>query len=217
MREGDIESMVLKPTWKEILLEMIASERLDPWNMDISIIANGFLKKVKEMESVELHLPANVILAAAILLKYKSAVLDFSVPVAAEQADELDYPMEEIPALELVARIPPKAPVTIHELMEEIDKAMKFEEPKAPKLPPKPLELVLPEPNFDIEAKMEDVVVRVKKNTDASGWATFSGLMDTWEGENIIRTLLSLLHLQQKDTLDLRQDEFFGEIFIKMH
>jgi len=43
-----IESMVSKPTWKDILLDLIASNRVDPWNLDIVDLADSFISKVRE-------------------------------------------------------------------------------------------------------------------------------------------------------------------------
>lgn len=215
--ESQIEEMVLKPTWKEVLLEMIAAERLDPWNIDISILADEFLKKIKKMERLELHIPANIILAAAILLKYQSNSLRFEPDFVPEEAEESASPLEEIPKLELVSRIPPKGPITMEELMKEMERVMRYDEPQAPR--PKIAEemLTLPAPEFDIEEGMENVLGKVRKHVDAEGWATFSQLLEEKSANEIIYTLLPLLHLSQRRAVDLKQDEFFGEIFIRLN
>lgn len=216
--ESEIEKMVQKPTWKELLLDMIATEKLDPWNIDIIVLANGFLSRVKKMKNLDLHLPANIILASAILLKYKSnalKILEEPAPVDIGYAEEAQA--EEIPRLELVSRIPPKGPITLEDLMKEMERVITYDNPPAPK--PKSIEQVitLPAPEFDIEERMESVFTRVRARADSEGWATFSGLLERSAPEETIRTLLPLLHLSQKKRVDLKQDEFFGEIFIRLN
>ncbi len=215
--EAEIEKMVLMPTWKEMLLEMIATEKLDPWNIDITALANSLVKKVKKMQNLELHVPANVILAAAILLKYKSNALRFAEE-AIQQEEVYEEPQaEEIPRLELVSRIPPKGPITLEDLMKEMEQVIKYE--NKGQLQPKKIEeiITMPAPEFDIEEKMDSVFALLRKKIDGEGWATFSALLEKKNAEEVIYTLIPLLHLSQKKTVDLRQDEFFGEIFIRLN
>lgn len=216
--EEDIEKMVMRPTWKEMLLEMIATERLDPWNIDITVLSASFLARVRKMKTLELHIPANLILAAAILLKYKSNALRIieDVPLAEGFAEEPGAP-EEIPRLELVSRIPPKGPITLEDIMKEMERVMTYDNKEAPK--PKKIEevITMPAPEFDIEERMDSVFARLKSSVDSEGWATFSGIVESANAEDTIRTLLPLLHLSQKKAVDLRQDEFFGEIFIRLN
>ncbi|VVB98571.1 Segregation and condensation protein A [uncultured archaeon] len=216
--EGDIEKMVEKPTWKELLLEMIASEKLDPWNIDITALSDGFLRRVKKMKTLELHIPANVILAAAILLKYQSNVLRIVIEPQPEQLPFVEEgAAEEIPRLELVSRIPPKGPITLEDIMKEMERAISYDNPAPPK--PKTVEevITMPVPRFDIEEKMDGVFARLKEKADGEGWATFSALLQKQGPEETIETLVPLLHLSQKRMVDLKQDEFFGEIFIRLN
>ena len=72
-----ITSIVAKPSWKQVLIELVMTERLDPWNIDIVVVADSFFNYVKKMEKFDFHIPANIILASAILLKYKSNAIRF--------------------------------------------------------------------------------------------------------------------------------------------
>ena len=36
--------------WKEIIFDLIHTEQLDPWDIDISLLAEKFLGKIKELE-----------------------------------------------------------------------------------------------------------------------------------------------------------------------
>ncbi len=215
--ESEIEKMVLNPTWKEVLLGMIANERLDPWNIDITALASAFLGKIQKMKTLELHIPANIILACAILLKYKSNALRFAEEVQPQEAYAEASAPEEMPKLELVSRIPPKGPITLEELMKEMERVIRYDEQKTEKTNGGETVITLPAPEFDIEEKMDSVFLRLRERADQEGWATFSGLLESKSADEIICTLIPLLHLSQKKLVDLKQDEFFGEIFIRLN
>lgn len=220
----ELESIVSKPTWKEILLDLIDKERIDPWNIDLVEISDAFLKKVRELEKLDFVIEANVILAAAILLKHKSNYLRFlnyqselnEFPLEDEQNLQGFRPME-IPELNLLSRIPPKRQITIHELVDEIDRLIDYE--KKEKRPPRGsitevVELSIEEK--DIEKVMEKVMERIKENTDSKGWSLFSKIVESRNSRDVVDTLLAVLHLTQNDVVDIRQDKLFGEIFIHL-
>ncbi len=216
-----IESMVSKPTWKDILLELISSNSIDPWNIDLISLADGFIRKVKEMEQMDFAVQANVILAASILLKYKSDYLkalsyqselqEFPSEPGGEPAD-----MEALPQLTLSSRIPPKRQITFDELVSEMERIIKYDEVERIRIPRgsimETVDLDLGE--RDIEQDMALIMGRVRENTDSEGWSLFSSLIRDAAMEDVVYTLLCVLHLVQLGSLDLRQDKMFGEIFI---
>lgn len=48
----DIEKIVEKPTWRTVLVELITTKKLDPWDVDIIALTEGFLEKIKEMQRI---------------------------------------------------------------------------------------------------------------------------------------------------------------------
>ena len=52
-----LEKIVALPTWREMLLDLVATKKLDPWNIDIVEIATGYLEKIKKMEMLDLRVP----------------------------------------------------------------------------------------------------------------------------------------------------------------
>ncbi|MBU0532806.1 segregation/condensation protein A [Candidatus Micrarchaeota archaeon] len=216
-----LETMVSKPTWKDILLDLMSSNTFDPWNIDLIIIADAFIKKVREMESMNFVLQANVILAASILLKYKSNYLRYFGTEQSELPDfipdEADPVIaDELPSLTLSSRIPPKRQITIDELIHEMERVIKYEDIERVHVPRgsivETIDLELPEQN--IENDMRDLLEKIKENTDDEGWSLFSTITDGCDFQQTVYTLLCLLHLVQTDSIDLRQDKMFGEIFI---
>jgi segregation and condensation protein A len=215
--------MVTKPTWKEILLELITSDSIDPWNIDLVVLSDAFLKRIKEMEKMDFVVPANVILAAAILLKYKSNYLKFlsyqsELPEFLPEAEAAGTGIEQLPVLTLSSRIPPKRQITIDELLGEMERIIKYDTTERVSVPRGSIvdvvDLELPE--RDIEQDMNDVLERVRANTDNEGWSLFSRITEGYDLRKVVYTLVCLLHLMQNESVDLRQDKIFDELFIKM-
>jgi segregation and condensation protein A len=216
------ESMVSKPTWKDILLELIATNRIDPWNIDLLALSDAFIRKVREIERMDFAIQANVILAASILLKYKSNYLralsyQSDLTEFAPEAPQLPD-AEELPQLTLSSRIPPKRQITLDELIGEMERIIKYDETDRVRIPRgsimETVDLEIPE--HDIEHEMERVMGLVRQSTDSEGWSLFSRITGGADMREKVYTLLCLLHLVQSGSLDIRQDEMFGEIFIRL-
>ena len=216
-----LEKLVEFPTWREMLLDLVAAKRLDPWNIDIVEVTSGYIDRINKMEMLDLRVPANLILAAAILLRFKSDALRFEeeaqVIVEETFVDE-DAGPEVIPVLELKTRIPPTRMVTLDELllaMEKVFDEQKKREEHAQKIEiPSVINIQLPE--FNIEQRMATVYERVLEEKDSEGLSTFSAILSDRSALGIITTLLPLLHLVQDRKLTIFQEKFFGEIFIRV-
>jgi segregation and condensation protein A len=220
---SQFETMVSKPTWKDILLDLIASERIDPWNIDILEVADAFIQRVRQIERMDFVLQANVILAASILLKYKSnylKMLDYQAEITdflpGEEVLQETGTVEEVPQLTLSSRIPPKRQITLDELIDEMERIIKYEDVERVRIPRgsivETVDLELHQ--HDIERDMEQILDRVRENTDSEGWSMFSRITEGHNLQGIVYTLMCLLHLVQMNTVDIRQDEMFGEIFV---
>jgi len=59
-------------TWQDIIYELINSEQMDPWDIDVSLIAHKFIEAIKQLQGTDFRLSGKIILASAILLKIKS-------------------------------------------------------------------------------------------------------------------------------------------------
>jgi len=216
-----LERIVALPTWREMLLDLVATKKLDPWNIDIVEVTTSYIERIKKMEMLDLRVPANLILAAAILVRFKSDALRFeeeAQEVVEETYVEEDTGAEVIPVLELKTRIPPKRMVTLDELllaMEHVFEDQKKREEKAARIEiPSVINIQLPE--FNIEQKMAEVYGRVLEEKDSEGLATFSSILAEKTPLETVLTLLPLLHLVQDRKLTIFQEKFFGEIFIRV-
>jgi len=214
----DLEQLVAQPTWREMLLDLVVSEKLDPWNIDLVNIASKYLERVRKLQKLDLRVPANLILAASILLRFKSDALKFEEEeqVVEQQTfiDEAQAPVE-IPMLSLRTRIPRKRKVTLNELMTALEEV--FEEQKRRQEKPVIKEnITINIPKYNITKQMNEIFARVKETADANGLVLFSSLLKDKNRKEIIYTLLPLLHLAQEGKLSVFQEKFFGEIFIQL-
>lgn len=222
---SSFENMVSKPTWKDVLLDLISSNSIDPWNVDLVSLADAFVKRVREMKKMDFILQANVILAASILLKYKSEFLKtLNHQTTLSQFDQVEEETalpepEELPELTLSSRIPPKRQVTVDELITEMEKLINYEGRKRVTVPrgaiTETVDLELGEK--DIEKDMAEILLLVKKNVDENGWVLFSQITKNHNIEEIVYALLCLLHLVCDGVLDMKQDKMFGEILIHLN
>lgn len=215
-----LENMVSKPAWKTLLLELIVNKSIDPWNVDLVEISAAFLKRVREMESLDLLVPANIILAAAILLRYKSDCLRFEDPSSVDITVDIDrsiFSSEDIPQLSLTSRIPPKRQMTLEELMGEMERIIKYDNTERIVKHKYELEVVNFELNrIDMEKKMEEVLNMLKRDIDEEKWVLFSTITKGKKKNEIIFYLLSLLHLTQKNIVAIKQDKLWDDIFIQL-
>jgi segregation and condensation protein A len=213
----DLEKLVAQPTWREELRLMVEEERLDPWNIDLVELADKFLVRMRKFQTSDLVLPANLVLAAAILLHLKSEALKFEEEQVAEEQvylEEDSAPLE-VPVLTLRTRIPPKRRVTLTELMDALEDAFEYQRTREERIHlPEPMSIMLPE--YNIEERMNVLLSRITTLADKEGLVLFSSLLQEKTREEIILTLLPLLHLAQDGKINIFQEKLFGEIFVQI-
>jgi len=213
----DLETLVAETNWKEMLIDLVETEKLDPWSIDIAIIADKFVEKVRALQMLDLHVAANVILASSILLRMKTETLLFEEPEEEPNGEIEARIVPQIPSLTLKLRLPPPRRLTLQELIGAIEEIMKIQQSNKKLLQPIQQNLIQINMNEkDIDALIEDTFESVKQNVDSYGLVTFSQLIKNKSLEDIIKTFIPLLFLEKNGKVELFQEEFFGEIFIKL-
>src|SRR3989339_190069 len=61
--------------WKDIIYDLINTEQLDPWDINIVLLTDKFLEKIRQIEETNFFISSKVLLAAALLLRIKSEIL----------------------------------------------------------------------------------------------------------------------------------------------
>src|SRR5208283_699572 len=127
-RELDLQEFVQNATWRELLVELVSSNRLDPWDIDIEKVVDGYLGAIRKMKVLDLRVPANMVLAASILLRMKSDSLPiFAIQEEAPMEEQLLAGPRVRPEVEQLVprgRMQPSRKVTLSELLSALDQAM---------------------------------------------------------------------------------------------
>ncbi len=206
-------------TWRDLLIGLVDRNKLDPWNIDIMEIVDRYIETVKELKVMDLRVPANIILAAAILLRLKSNYIslqdyDETGEMGVEGAVRPDIIVDP---LNFRLRLPPKRKLSLTELLAALDEAMEIKSlHESPKQRPQlfvPIKLE----NFDIEAETEKLYGILKENADKSSMVTFSYISRLSSINDILLELfIPLLFLAHRGRVGLIQERFFSEIIIAL-
>jgi len=218
--------------WQEIIYDLINTEQLDPWDINLVILTNKYLEKISELEEADFFISSKVLLAAALLLRIKSEIL---LNRYIKSIDEILFGKKELKKqilerIELDEEIPeliPRSPVprfkrvTLQELMESLNKAIITENRRIKK------EIInknalresgisLPKRKFSIQNKIREIYDNLtkhfQKNQDKQK-ISFTDLAGMDKEERII-TFSPLLHLETQKKIWLEQEKHFDEIHI---
>ncbi|MFH1773746.1 MAG: ScpA family protein [Methanobacteriota archaeon] len=205
----------------EMLVDLVISEEMDLWQIDIAEIANRFLQKVREMATINLRLSGKTLLTAAILLRMKSESL---VPREEPQStiDDFfigsyaDYEETSEAMLQLPMRRQVERKVTLFELVEALQRALSEEmlRKNFPRQVRQPQKLVIQIDEESIKEKIANVLERIQNLAKVHEVIKFSELLTERTRRSIVEVLLCLLYLDSQQKVTLWQKELFGEIFV---
>ena len=216
----DLENFVKEATWKDILMELVKKNELNPWDIDIIDLVGKYVGAVRGMQVLDLRVPANIILAAAILLRLKSDMLELEERIEEPEDAAADFTRPYIPTdgLSLRLRLPPKRRVSLNELIGALEEAMKLKEFREAKVAEENRKIPMIFNRSDVEADVEEIFEILKLNVDKSKMLTFSSLCDVAnKQDNLLDLFIPLLFLASKSRVLLIQEKFFGEILIALN
>jgi len=219
-------------TWQSIIYDLIKSEQLNPWDIDISLLTKKYIDRIKKMQESNLFISGKVLLASALLLRIKThklvteEILNFdnklNPPEDFEEIEELydnaPFPAEK-PLLTIKTPMPRKRKVTLNDLMNALQKALEVSSRKALR---RQLEaqvnVSIPEKKIDITSLIMDVYKRISEffKTEKKNKLTFTKLVNSPKKEDKILTFIPLLHLYAEEKINIEQETHFGEIFIDL-
>ncbi|MEM4152735.1 MAG: segregation/condensation protein A [Candidatus Pacearchaeota archaeon] len=226
-------------SWQAIIYDLIRTEQLDPWDIDIEILAEKYLERLQFLQQENIFfISSKVLLAAALLLKIKSEMLYKNM----QSIDEILFDKKKIKCDEIVNNsiidfvvgdehyellprtpLPRNRKITLQELMSALERAMKTEHRRIRKELIKnranyEINFVLPKKKIDIREKIKELYQKIKnffsKNKDKK--LTFTELVGT-DREERIACFLPILHLDFQEKIILEQPTHFDEIEIYLH
>jgi segregation and condensation protein A len=218
--------------WQEIIYDLINTEQLDSWDIDIVLLADKYLEKVGQIEEADFFVSSKVLLAASLFLRIKSEILLNKYiknidEILFGKAKETTRVLERIELDEEIPELIPRSPiprfkkVTLKELMDSLNKAIVTENRRIKR------EIInqnalrqssfsLPKRKFNIKDKINEVYNKLfshLKNEDKKQKISFTELIGLNREERII-SFLPLLHLENQKKIWLEQENHFEEIHI---
>jgi segregation and condensation protein A len=219
-------------TWRTILMDLVQSEQMNPWDINITLITQKYIQAIKERKEHDLRVSGKMLLAAALLLRIKSTAFieknlaDFDVLLAGEEYNE-DELYEEVDDInqktdkqkyQLIPRNPqPRSrKVSIHDLVEALQKAM--ETKKRILAQQKPVKFIIPRKGIDIVEVIYDLYHKIMyysaKNENK---LTFTQLLPPRAGkQDKAHTFIPLLQLETLRKINTEQEKPFEEIYVKL-
>ncbi len=218
--------------WQEIIYDLINTEQLDSWYIDINILTEKYLEKIRNIEETDFFISSKVLLAASLLLRIKSEIL---LNKYIKSIDEILFGKQEkkkhiLEKIELEGEIPeliPRSPlprfkkVTLKELIESLNKAITTENRRIKK------EIInrnafretsfsIPKRKFNIKNKIQEIYKKIfshLENEEKKKKVSFTEFIGENKEERII-SFLPLLHLETQKKIWLEQENHFEEIHI---
>ncbi|TKJ17824.1 hypothetical protein CEE44_04860 [Candidatus Woesearchaeota archaeon B3_Woes] len=218
-------------TWQSIIYELVKSEKIDPWDIDINKLTQKYIEVVKQLKEFDFSISGKILLASAILLRIKSNKLvgedldEFDRIIAGQQDEDFfedDFNealtnREEGPQT-LIPRLPQprKRKVSIYDLMGALEKALEVKQRRVVRDIPS-FDIELPKKKSNISLTMQSLYLKIRKFfVTGNKELTFSKLIPSETKEDKVLTLIPLLHLSNKNQVNLTQKEHFGEILINL-
>lgn len=204
----------------QILLELVQSHKLDPWDVDIERLADIFARRMREMRELDLRVSGRTLLSASVLLRIKSDYVLNGNGHGQSSEEELnevfDLNLPELGPIMMIQRTPRK--ITLVDLMDALGGVLK-EAPTHVRPSRGAMEKVvrmLNEYHINIEKYLEKLHKRIAELAADGRRITMSELITERTRIAVARTLLLLLFLGVQGKVAIWQDEPLGEIFVSL-
>lgn len=220
-------------SWKSILMDLVNTEQMDPWDINITLLTKKYIHVIKELQQQDFRISGKILLAAAFLLKIKSAYLvehDISNldklinQTEAVDEEELFTEMEngsgkERPKFALIPRNPqPRTrKVSLQELIDSLQRAMVSK--RRILAQQRPVKFEVPKRKIDIMGAIRELYQKIVYYTQKENQEklTFSQLLPPQAGKmEKVYTFVPLLHLEHQEKIQTEQGKPFEEIYIKL-
>ena len=223
-------------SWQSIIYDLIKTEQLDPWDIDLGILAERYVTTIQQLEEADFFISSKVLLACSLLLRLKSEILINSYIQDLNDAlygrkDEKRYELERLNIDEdelpiLIPRTPMARhkKVTLKELMTALDHAINTENRRIKReikgrQAQKSILTVMPKGNYvPLKVRIKSIFGIVDNHIkQGNNHMKFSHLAPAKEEK--LASFVPILHLSNNGKVFLRQPIHFEEIHmtLKVH
>jgi segregation and condensation protein A len=221
-------------TWQSIIFDLVKSEQIDPWDVDISLLTQKYLEILNRLKETNFFISGKVVMAASLLLKIKSNKLlseditNFDALINPPEDDffeaDLFYQNQErinvdVPKLAIKTPQKRKRKVSVNDLIKALHKALEVNQRKVLRKIKEQSQRhpEIPKKTFDISSLIKEVFERIKNLFAKKEEITFTKIIPSESRDDKIKTFMPLLYLDHQNKINIFQEEHFGEIKIKMN
>jgi len=222
--------------WQSIIYELIHTEQLDPWDIDIVVLTKRYFEKILELEEQDFYISSKVLFAASLLLRIKSEFLLnkyikgideilFGKKQEPVNIERIEIEEDELPLLIPKTPLPRQRKVTLNELMEALNKAMDTETRRikkevAFKRAKKLSRVDIPTfKRIDLKDRIKQfyakILTHLKKEKPLNK-VNYHDLVG-YEKQEKLACFLPLLHLSNSKKLWLEQETHLSDIWIYLY
>lgn len=219
-------------SWQAIIYDLIKTEQLDPWDIDLGTLAEKYVATIQQLEEADFYISSKILLACSLLLRLKSEILINSYIQDLNDAlygkkDEKRYEIERIEIDENdLPILSPRTPmarhkkVTLQELMKALDHAINTESRRIRKeikgrQANKSMLTVMPKDNFiPLKIRIKSIFGIVKNHLENNDHMKFHHMAESKEEK--LASFVPVLHLSNNGKIFLRQQEHFEDIHITL-
>lgn len=216
-------------SWQSIIYELVRTEQLDPWDIDIKLLAERYLEVVNKLEEADFHVSSKVLLACSLLLRLKSEIfvnsfLEMNNELYGEDSEKkraletLNLDEDELPLLLPKSPISRNRPISIEDLMRALEKAIDTENRRIKRkirkeLTEKEIMMILPKnTRVPLKVRMRKLLKLIRNSFRNGDRVKFSSLAK--KREEKIAGFIPILHLSNEGKIYLWQEKHFDDIEI---
>ena len=228
-------------SWQHIIYELVRNEEMDPWDIDLGVIAKKYLQMLSKLKAMDFRVSGKVILAAALLLKLKSnrlvgTELNELTRLMNTNDDEFDEDYEdydeepeqvfsEDDVQEVLTEEPklvPKTPqprdrkVSVFDLVSALDQALKVNKRRGIKRKSEPVSHEKPKKDTNLSVLTDKVYKTLNQHLNKKKTVMFSQLVQEGEKKDKVFTFIPLLHLTNQQKIDMKQEDHLKDISIML-
>jgi len=219
--------------WQSIIYDLINTEQLDPWDIDLVLLTNKYLERIEQLKEADFFVSSKILLAASLLLRLKSEILLnkyirsideilFGKKEQEKQAEKIEIDEQELPILYPKTPISRYKKVTLQDLLSALNKAISTEQRRIKrevnrKQIEREAEIVLPKTRTSIKDRIRKIYSKIltafKKKQAKISYSELTGN----KKEEKLACFLPCLHLDNQQKLFLEQEKHFSEIYIWLY
>lgn len=220
--EKILELITLEYSWEQIIYRVVALENLDPWDLNLNLLAKGFIKYISKLKELDFRIPAKWVIIAGVLLRMKSDQIkileeetqefdgleDLDLEVVEEGKEEIDV------SIASPLKRKPIRKITVTELVSALEKALNSQERKEERK--KRIASKIKISGEDITLRINELYEKITSLLDKikEEEVKFSKLIEKWERKELVNTFLPLVYLDNQRKVNCRQEKIFDEIYI---